>query len=116
MAQPPEFVHPTYPHHVCKLHKEIYGLRQAPRAWFNCFSTEIMAARFICSKADPSVLVLKLSKGTVILFVYVDDIILTGSSCSLLEYVIGYLSSRFAMKDLGSLHYFLGIEAKRTSL
>ncbi|KAI5342481.1 hypothetical protein L3X38_010356 [Prunus dulcis] len=80
MAQPPEFVHPTYPHHVCKLHKEIYGLRQAPRAWFNRFSTEIMAARFIGSKADPSVLVLKFSKGTVILFVDVDDIILTGSS------------------------------------
>lgn len=45
MVQPLGFVHPTYPHHVCKLHKKIYGLRQAPRAWFNHFSTEIMAAR-----------------------------------------------------------------------
>jgi histone deacetylase 1/2 len=34
LAQPPGFLHPQYPQHVCKLHKSIYGFRQAPRVWF----------------------------------------------------------------------------------
>lgn len=115
MAQPPGFVDHLYPNHVCRLNKAIYGLRQAPRAWFLRFSSEIIAAGFSCSKADPSMFILKNSQGTVILLLYVDDIILTGSSDSLIESVINYLASRFAMKDLGALHYFLGIEAKRSS-
>jgi hypothetical protein len=59
--------------------------------------------------------VFRSSIGIMILLVYVDDIILTGSSSSLLHSFIRVLSQQFAMKDLGELHYFLGIEAKRTS-
>jgi hypothetical protein len=38
MAQPPGFVDPTFPSHVCRLHKSLYGLKQVPRAWYNRLS------------------------------------------------------------------------------
>lgn len=115
MAQPLGFVDHLYPNHVCRLNKAIYGLQQATRAWFLRFSSEIIAAGFSCSKPNSSMFTLKNSHGMVILLLYVDDIILTGSSDSLIKSVIKYLASRFAMKDLGVLHYFLGSEAKHTS-
>ncbi|KAK2969475.1 hypothetical protein RJ640_022189 [Escallonia rubra] len=50
-----------------------------------------------------------------VLLLYVDDIILTGSDPVELPSFVDALSSRFAMKDLGDLHFFLGIEARRDS-
>ncbi|XP_026443722.1 uncharacterized protein LOC113343817 [Papaver somniferum] len=50
-----------------------------------------------------------------VLLLYVDDILLTGTSDSLLDHLVHFLSSQFAMKQLGDLNYFLGIEASRTS-
>uniref|UniRef100_A0A2N9GB17 Reverse transcriptase Ty1/copia-type domain-containing protein n=1 Tax=Fagus sylvatica TaxID=28930 RepID=A0A2N9GB17_FAGSY len=66
-------------------------------------------------RADPSMFVFRSSIGIMILLIYVNDIILTGSSSSLLHSFIRVLSQQFAMKDLSELHYFLGIEAKCTS-
>jgi histone deacetylase 1/2 len=58
MAQPPGFLHPQYPQHVCKLHKSIYGLRQAPRAWFSRLTNKLQAIGFKGSQADHSLLCL----------------------------------------------------------
>lgn len=49
----------------------------------------------------------------VILLVYVDDILLTGSDHTLVQKLLKLLSTQFAMKDLGDLHYFLGIQVVR---
>ena len=49
-----------------------------------------------------------------ILLLYVDDIIFTSSSPSLLHYIIYLISTQFPMKDLGDLYYFLGIQVVRT--
>ena len=54
--------------------------------------------------------ILRSPHGTIVLLLYVDDIILTGSNEHFLESFVRQLSSEFAMKDLGPLHYFLGIE------
>ena len=54
------------------------------------------------------------SSDCVIVLVYVDDILVTGSFSSLIDKLLCFLHSEFALKDLGSLHYFLGIEALRT--
>lgn len=48
------------------------------------------------------------------MLLYVDDIVLTGSSTQLLSDIISILGSEFAMTDLGDLHYFLGISATRS--
>ncbi|KAF7149901.1 hypothetical protein RHSIM_Rhsim02G0228300 [Rhododendron simsii] len=65
--------------------------------------------------ADPSLFVSKSNSGVLILLLYVDDIIVTGDSTSQIESIIEILSRKFAMKDLGPLHYFLGIEVHHTS-
>jgi hypothetical protein len=114
MKQPPGFHDKSYPTHVCRLHKAIYGLKQAPYAWFQRFSGFLYHYGFLGSKADSSMFVFQSTVGIMVLLLYVDDIILTGSCPSLLQSFIHILSTQFAMKDLGDLHYFLGIEAMRT--
>ncbi|OMO62984.1 Integrase, catalytic core [Corchorus capsularis] len=103
------------PNYVCKLHRSIYGLRQAPRAWFQRFSNALYDLGFSSSHADPSMFIWHSSSDILVLLLYVDDIILTGSSMSVISSLISKLTSSFLVKDLGDLHYFLGIEAHRTS-
>lgn len=67
---------------------------------------------FFCSLADPSLFVLHSSAGILVLLVYVDDMLLTGSSLALVQSFIQVLGSEFSMKDLGPLHHFLGIEVQ----
>ncbi|GAB2277530.1 hypothetical protein Dimus_039233 [Dionaea muscipula] len=110
MDQPPGFEDPVNPTHVCLLHRALYGLKQAPRAWFDHFSSFLLSSGFQCCAADPSLFVHHSPSGILILLLYVDDIILIGSSDSILSRCISSLSHEFAMKDLGPLHYFLGIQ------
>ncbi|KAJ0806767.1 putative RNA-directed DNA polymerase [Helianthus annuus] len=110
LRQPPGFIDPHKPDHVCLLHKSLYGLKQAPRAWFHRLSEALHSLGFKGSKTDPSLFIYS-AKGTILyMLVYVDDIILTGNNPSAIDRVIHSLSQTFAIQDLGSLSYFLGIE------
>ena len=91
--------------------KAIYGLCQAPRAWYNELRTFILATGFSASRCDTSLFIRTSSSDTLYLLVYVDDIIITGSNDSLIQKFIASLSHRFSLKDLGSLHFFVGVEA-----
>ena len=113
MAQPPGFLHPQYPQHVCKLHKSIYGLRQAPRAWFSRLTDQLQAIGFISSQADHSLYIYHQGSTLIYLLIYVDDIILAGADLQAINRVISLLQNKFAVKDLGELTFFLGIEAIR---
>ncbi len=109
MEQPPVFLDPHRSTHVCHLHKAIYGLKQAPRAWFDRFSSFLLRLGFYCSPADSSLFIFRSSHHIIFLLVYVDDIIVTINNPSSLSSFISRLSAEFSMKDLGPLHYFLGI-------
>ncbi|KAI5337597.1 hypothetical protein L3X38_016868 [Prunus dulcis] len=110
MQQPSGFANPLRPTHVCKLHKTIYGLKQAPRAWFKRFSAFQLQVGFIESRFDSSLFMYRDCLHVMILLLYVDDIVLTGSNPSQLFAFIHALSIEFKVKDLGRLYYFLGIE------
>jgi hypothetical protein len=110
MEQPPGFSNSHFPKHVCRLHKALYGLKQAPRAWFDRFSSFLLTLGFKCSTADSSLFIFRSKNVIILLLVYVDDIIVTSNTPSLLSRLVSRLSSEFSMKDLGPLHYFLGIE------
>ncbi|GKU90849.1 hypothetical protein SLEP1_g4793 [Rubroshorea leprosula] len=110
MKQPLGFEDPNHLGYVCKLNKSIYGLKQAPRAWFDTFTLHLLKLGFHCSQANSSLFVLHNGQDTALLLLYVDDIVLTASSSSLLQHIIENLSNKFALKDLGFLSYFLGIE------
>jgi hypothetical protein len=115
MRQPPGFESKTHPHFVCKLDKALYGLKQVSRAWYSRLSSKLQSLGFKPSKGDVSLFVY--NKGGVVIFllVYVDDIIVASSSTAAIEALLKDLHADFALKDLGELHYFLGIEVKKAS-
>jgi histone deacetylase 1/2 len=113
MRQPPGFEHPHAPHYICKLDKAIYGLKQAPRAWYSRLSSKLCELGFIPSRADTSLFLYNRSGITVYVLIYVDDIIVTSSSDDAIIALLRDLNENFAIKDLGDLHFFLGIEVKR---
>nr|KYP59471.1 Retrovirus-related Pol polyprotein from transposon TNT 1-94 [Cajanus cajan] len=115
MSQPPGFVNSANKSLVCKLHKSLYGLKQAPRAWFDKLTFVLLMLGFSKSKCDPSLFTFFTSDATVFMLVYVDDIILTGNSPSLIQKFVTQLNATFSLKDLGTLDYFLGIEVKSLS-
>jgi histone deacetylase 1/2 len=113
MDQPPGYRSEKYPNYVCKLDKAIYGLKQAPRAWYARLCNKLIQLGFTPSKGDTSLFHFR--KGTLIMFVlvYVDDIIVASSSQQATDALLKSLEQEFALKDLGDLHYFLGIEVKK---
>ena len=116
MEQPPGYIDSRFPNHVCQLKEALYGLKQAPRAWFQHFSSFLHQLGFYCSCADTSFFVFHKHSDMIYLLLYVDDIILTGNNSSLLENFTCRLNSEFATKDLGSLSYFLDLEATPTTV
>ncbi|CAN1345572.1 Retrovirus-related Pol polyprotein from transposon RE1 [Linum perenne] len=110
MTQPKGFEHPTQPHHVCRLRKAIYGLKQVPRAWFNKLKGYLVTHGFKPCQSDPSLFVYHSSTVTSYVLVYVDDLILTSNSTTFIKNFITKLDHAFALKDLGKLHQFLGLD------
>ena len=94
---------------VCKLKPSLYRLKQAPWAWFDKFKSILLQFSFKQSQYDSSFFLCKTSAGIVILLVYVDDIVITGTD-SVLIALVQHLQASFHMKDLGPLTYFLGLE------
>jgi histone deacetylase 1/2 len=111
--QPAGFIDDKRKDYVCLLDKSLYGLKQAPRAWFDRFAAFIRTLGFAAARLDPSLFVLASPAGTSFLLLYVDDIVLTASSSSLLRQLQDRMAGEFSMKDLGELHYFLGISVTR---
>jgi len=110
MSQPPGLKDSQHPHYVCKLHKAIYGLRQAPRAWHDALKNFTVSYGFSCSKTDPSLFIYA-TRGILSYFlVYVDDLLLTGNNNHFMQEFISSLSQKFSLKNMGAPHYFLGIE------
>nr|ABA95721.1 retrotransposon protein, putative, Ty1-copia subclass [Oryza sativa Japonica Group] len=114
MRQPPGFEDARQPHFLCKLDKALYGLKQAPRAWYSRLSKKLQELGFSSSKADTSLFFYNKGHHKMFVLVYVDDIIVASSSSPAVNALLKDLEKDFALKDLGDLHYFLGIEVKRT--
>jgi len=115
MRQPPGYEKQSMSQYVCKLDKALYSLKQAPRAWYSRLSQKLQDIGFQASKADTSLFFYKKGDITIFLLIYVDDIIVTSSSSDAVDALIQDLKKDFALKDLGDLHYFLGIEVNKVS-
>ena len=110
MSQPPGYFDTQFPNRVCRLKKALYGLKQAPRAWFQRLSSALLQCGFSMSRTDSSMFLHFGKATTLIVLVYVDDILVTGSSSTQISSLIAKLDSVFALRDLGQLSFFLGIE------
>ena len=98
------------PSRVCKLNKSIYGLKQSPRAWHAKLSSTLEDLGFTRSSADSSLYVQTGQTEKLMVLIYVDDLIITGSNADSIAALKKKLQGKFPVKDLGPLKYFLGIE------
>ena len=107
--QPPHGLsHPT--NEVCCLCRALYGLKQAPRAWFAKFSTTVSSLGYSISSYDSALFIRRTDRGTILLLLYVDDMIITRDDITGIQELKQFLSQPFEMKDFGFLSYFLGLE------
>jgi len=95
---------------VLKLKKSLYGLKQSGRNWNNMLHEFLTAEGFEQSLADHCVYTKFDVDSQVIILVWVDDIIVAASDESVLKSVKSSLCSKFQMKDVGQLSWFLGIQ------
>ena len=109
IEQPQRFEVEDIVTHVCKLKKALYGLKQAPRAWYGRIDSFLTSMGFTKSKVDPNLYMKIIDDEPVILLMYVDDIFLTGNEKQIKDYN-KKIAEEFEMKDLGLMHYFLGME------
>eukprot|EP00253_Pinus_taeda_P027156 PITA_27156 len=94
---------------VARLKKALYGLKHAPRALYGRIYGYLQKMGFVKSDADPNLYYLVVENEPLILVFYVDDLFVTGSS-RLIGDCKKNLDTEFDMKDLGQMHYFLGLE------
>ena len=110
MVQPKGYIKPSEEQLVCKLSKSIYGLKQSPQCWNTALNTQLKS---MGSSSDQCIYT-KCSGGEVFfLGVHVDDIILADQNEARIKEVKDSLSQKFNVKDLGKLHYFLGIQVNQ---
>ncbi|GJR12848.1 putative ribonuclease H-like domain-containing protein [Tanacetum coccineum] len=111
--QPPGFEDPDFLDRVYKVEKALYGLHQAPRAWYETLSTYLLDNRFQRGKIDKT-LFIKRDKGDILLVqVYVDDIIFGSTKKSLCTEFEKMMHKKFQMSSMGELTFFLGLQVKQ---
>lgn len=106
MEQPQGFVDPIKPNHVWKLHRTLYGLKQAARAWYEALKGQLKAAGLQALQSDNALFYGKIGEYDVWVNAYVDDLLIISSKRTLIEYVIGKLNEKFIVKSLGDAMEF----------
>lgn len=99
-----------YPSQVCKLCRALYGLKQALHGFFTKFNSTIGKFSFKSSAYNPSLFIRKTDRGITFLYLYVDDMVISGSDIVGISYLKQFISQHFEMKDLGRLNYLLGLK------
>ncbi|GJR61351.1 putative ribonuclease H-like domain-containing protein [Tanacetum coccineum] len=113
VCQPPGFEDPQFPDKVYKVEKALYGLHQAPRAWYETLSTYLIENGFRRGTIDKT-LFIKKDKGDILLVqVYVDDIIFGSTKKSLCDEFEQMMHKKFQMSSMGELTFFLGLQVQQ---
>jgi hypothetical protein len=113
MEQPARFVANGQEGMMCKLLKSLYGLKQAPKQWHEKFDRTLTSVGFVVNEADKCVYYRYGGGEGVILWLYVDDILILGTSLDVIKETKDFLSNNFEMKDLGEDDVILKIKLLR---
>jgi hypothetical protein len=114
VAQPSGFAIKGEEHKVLKLHKALYGIRQAPRAWNAKLDRTLINLGFEKCPSEPALYKRNKQGALLLAGVYVDDLVITGRNNADIEAFKVQMKSLFSMSDLRLLSYYLGIEVKKT--
>ncbi|GJT61645.1 putative ribonuclease H-like domain-containing protein, partial [Tanacetum coccineum] len=111
--QPPGFVDPAHPNKVYKVIKALYGLHQAPRAWYETLSTFLLENGFRRGTIDKTLFIKKNKSDIMLVQVYVYDIIFGSTTQSMCIEFEDCMHKRFQMSSMGELTFFLGLQVKQ---
>jgi hypothetical protein len=113
VRQPVEFIVAGQEGKVLRLRKALYGLRQAPRAWNSKLDDTLKKMNFVQSEHEHTMYRRSHGDDILLVGVYVDDLVITGSSLTAVEEFKEEMKRTFLMSDLGLLSFYLGIEVRR---
>ncbi|WVZ82976.1 hypothetical protein U9M48_030174 [Paspalum notatum var. saurae] len=113
VKQPPGFVVAGQEHRVLRLRKALYGLRQAPRAWNVKLDESLTRLGFAKCETEHALYTRRAERGQLVVGVYVDDLVVTGTSEQDIVAFKEEMKKLFRMSDLGLLTYYLGIEVEQ---
>ncbi|GJW81641.1 putative ribonuclease H-like domain-containing protein [Tanacetum coccineum] len=113
VSQPPGFLDPKYPKKVYKVVKALYGLHQAPRAWYATLSTFLLKNGYRRGTIDKTLFIKKDKHDIILVQVYVDDIIFGSTKKSWCDEFEALMKSKFQMSSMGELTFFLGLQVKQ---
>ncbi|KAL4568024.1 hypothetical protein LXL04_023624 [Taraxacum kok-saghyz] len=113
--QPPGFVDSKLPNHVYKLDKALYGLHQAPRAWYATLTDHLLKHGYKRGKIDQTLFIKRVKKELIMVQIYVDDIIFGSTSEELCKDFETVMKKRFEMSSLGEMTMFLGLQVRQDS-
>ena len=110
VKQPDGYVKKGREHLVMRLKKALYGLKQAPRAWYTKLDKCLRSLNFTRSSQEHVVYFKRSGTSRLIIGIYVDDLIITGTENHQIEDFKAQMKNQFEMSDLGLLTSYLGIE------
>ncbi|KAJ9562394.1 hypothetical protein OSB04_007554 [Centaurea solstitialis] len=113
VSQPPGFEDPKYPDEVYKLRKALYGLHQAPRAWYDTLSSYLLENNFQRGVIDKTLFIKKTKTDMLLVQIYVDDIIFGSTKDSMCKEFEDLMHKKFKMSSMGELTFFLGLQVKQ---
>ncbi|GKE38926.1 putative ribonuclease H-like domain-containing protein [Tanacetum coccineum] len=116
VCQPPGFEDPAFPNKVYKVEKDLYGLHQAPRAWYETLSTSLFENGFRRGTIDKTLFIKKDKDDIMLVHVYVNDIIFGSTKKSLCTEFEQMMHKRFQMSSIGELTFFLGLQTASTPM
>ncbi|GJZ29604.1 putative ribonuclease H-like domain-containing protein [Tanacetum coccineum] len=109
VTQPPGFKDPDHPDKVYKVVKALYGLHQAPRAWYETLANYLLGNGFKRGKIDQTLFIKKQKGDILLVHVYVDDIIFGSTNKDMCTAFEKLMKDKFQMSSMGELTFFLGI-------
>ncbi|GJW96304.1 putative ribonuclease H-like domain-containing protein [Tanacetum coccineum] len=113
VSQPLGFVDPKYPNKVYKVVKALYGLHQAPRAWYATLSAFLEKSGYRRGTIDKTLFIKKDKKDIMLVQVFVDDIIFDSTKKSWCDEFEALMKSKFQMNSMGELTFFLRLQVKQ---
>ncbi|GJR51312.1 putative ribonuclease H-like domain-containing protein [Tanacetum coccineum] len=115
VKQPPGFEDPAHPNKVYRVVKALYGLHQAPRAWYERLSTFLLTHGYRRGAIDKTLFIKKDRRDIMLVQVYVDDIIFGSTKSSMVKDFEELMQKEFKMSSMGELTFFLGLQVKQSN-